>query len=89
LRLNYSHHRVHNASEMMIKLGMAGESWSITLYPIPSEYKKDAQAYLTQTGLPKLKKWLSVQKPETWHEGHHCYSILFNLSTLEGSEQID
>jgi hypothetical protein len=83
LVLQLYYYYMRSISKYMIDLGWVGESWSISIYPVPLDRKHEVQQHLVNDGLPKLKKWLSIKRPETWYAGQHYFSIAYNLSTQE------
>jgi hypothetical protein len=62
-----------SASNRFIAEGWYEETWELSVYPVPRELKFVARQILLSEGLPRIKKWLSAERPPSWKHGRkHC-----------------
>jgi hypothetical protein len=55
------------------------EEWKLHVGPCPREKKALARKLLSEEGIPKIARWLTTPRPETWHSGYHSCTIRIDL----------
>jgi hypothetical protein len=67
-----------NSSKDFIEQGFYEETWEITVKPVPRELKFKIKQHLVAEGLPKIKDWLSMERPESWLEGRKNLEVIYH-----------
>jgi hypothetical protein len=60
--------------------GFCGESWQITVYPVPRNQKAIVRQAILSSGLADVRKWLGSHKPPSWYDGRKSLSLGFDLA---------
>ena len=66
-----------SASNQFIAEGWYEETWELKVYPVPRALKSVARQALLTEGLPRIKKWLSAERPPAWRSGRKRCEIFF------------
>jgi len=59
--------------------GDCGESWRITVYPVPRNQKALVRDAILSSGVAAIREWLTKQRPPSWYEGRKSISLGFDL----------
>ena len=57
------HERTLSSSRQLIDKGLYDEEWSVTVYPVPREFKRVVRESLDRLGLPQMRTWLQSFVP--------------------------
>ena len=60
------------------KSGYIGEKETLYVYPVLFKSREQIYLELITVGLPKLKEWLDLARPDTWRTGKHYFEIWWN-----------
>jgi len=63
----------------MAERGDCGESWRITVYPVPRNQKALVRDAILSSGVAAIREWLTKQRPPSWYEGRKSISLGFDL----------
>lgn len=73
-----------SASNRFIEEGWYEETWELSVYPVPRALKSVARQALLSEGLPRIRKWLTAERPPSWRHGRKRCEIFF----IEGEGRI-
>jgi hypothetical protein len=73
-----------SASNQFIAEGWYEETWELSVYPVPRDLKSMARQALLSEGLPRIRKWLTAERPPSWWYGRKHCEIFF----VEGEGRI-
>ncbi len=59
------------------------EKWSLNLKAVELKYNKKTKKFLIEIGLPLMRNWFELEKPETWYNGHRNFLIGLNNNLTE------
>lgn len=65
-------------SNAFIDEGWYNESWGLTVYSVPSTSRRVAREQIVAE-LPRVEKWLSSPRSDTWRYGRHSFHMLLSL----------
>lgn len=51
--------------------------WRLWIYPVRRELRAVAKVALIDDGLPKIAKWMSLERPESWYFGRKVCEVIF------------
>jgi hypothetical protein len=77
------------ASNDFIERGVYEEKWGLTVYPVPRQMKSVAKKLLLEKGLPRIAKWLAMERTPLWKTGRKTITILFDQAEESISFQED
>jgi len=64
-------------SRNLIHMGWYDETWGLAVYPVPRDVKAVVADLLLTAGLPSIRRWLEIERPESWCDGrHHCRLVV-------------
>jgi hypothetical protein len=65
------------SGKQFVEEGFYDENWEVHVYPVPKEFRSNANVLLLTTVLPKAKLWLQEPRTETWKTGRkHFHALL-------------
>ncbi|MDF1564590.1 MAG: hypothetical protein P1V51_16210 [Deltaproteobacteria bacterium] len=73
---------------LVLELTYAGQdagdaAWALTIFPVPSNQKRDLQQAIEERILPALNGWLREERPPSWYLGAHHFRVKLNTGTHE------
>ena len=60
--------------------------WELWIRPVPSTYRSAARHSLIETGLPKVRQWLSQPRNPTWTS--ECHRLQLHIRLPEATIQL-
>ena len=70
-----------SGSASMVAAGFYDVTWSLDVFPVPATLKAVVRERLQPTGLRQIRAWFEHRRPQTWQQGRHSFSLLFDPST--------
>lgn len=70
-----------SGSNDMVEAGYYDVTWLLDVYPVPAELKSPVRDQLRARGLGQVRAWLECPRPQTWQQGRHSLTLLFDSST--------
>jgi len=59
------------------------ERWSLTVFAVASKERTAIRELIIPSGLPAVRQWLRVARPETWFVGMRSLEVGYSLSSGE------
>jgi hypothetical protein len=63
------HNRPPTLSSPNDRTFLEGEHWMLWVHPVPRECRARVRALLLEHALPRIREWLSCERPPIWYSG--------------------